>query len=177
MPNWVSTLYDHSHDRAFNNLFEVNIIWPDKSFPNTNNYNMNPLPYESKYYVEDITLGSQQITLGSETSMKIQSPTGITKISKITLKLRETSKFEFSIAIQKWMNQIYDFEQNCFLNYYPYAKIEVLINERGENIAITMDQAFPISLTLPSFAWKGSEPLLTSCDFTVNNVKIIQRGE
>jgi len=190
--SWVTTCLNNIYTTGFSNLFEANLTIPKDfihyeigstthsgiSFSTSQNQIPNQgSPIENlQFFIEGISfIGEDGFSLDYGNSMKVMSLSKMNKIDKVSLSIREFSNYKICYFFQKWIDDIYDFENNCFRAYdfLPLGELEVkFFNPAAEEapFSLKMKDIFPISVTYPSFSWKeGSEPITIKCELSVND--------
>lgn len=164
--NWVTNILEHGVDRAFPNLYQIEIQRKSEEyFPN------------SKYLAEKIDFGQFQITTDFNEAFQAHTFKGVEKIKSATISFRETSKFSVIQAIKGWMNDIYDFDTNSFKSFTepakPYGTIKAVFDDPSNGFSIVMEEAIPTSIDYPSLSWGDSEPVKINCTFSFNSIQFI----
>jgi hypothetical protein len=167
MANAVTTLLNYGLDRAFSNLFEVEVI------PR----NIYGFFQNCKYIAERITFGNVQISTDFNTAYQGHTLKAIEKIKTVTITFRESSQLSVLSTLKGWMNYIYDFETNTFQSYgeneSPYGTITATLDGPSAGIKIRMEEVIPTSIGYPTLTWEDGNPIKLDCTFSCNTVKVI----
>ena len=167
--NWITNLLSFGLDRAFPNLFEVEVSYSPMGELVTSLSNL-------KYRAESIDLGDFSLETDFNESMQIHTIKNAERIKEITITFRETSTYEVLTTFKRWMNSIYNFDGNYFNSVIPYGTINICLGNDGEATdklkkRIIFEEAMPTSIEYPSYSWSETDPLKIIVKFSVNGVK------
>lgn len=172
--NWVTSLLEHGTDRAFSNLYEVEISRTGTS-PSSWNFD------NAKYLAEQVSFGTFSINTDYNKSFLSHVIKEIDKLKTINITFRETSSFETTRALKGWMNEIYDFDKNQFRYFAgqlsPYAKVIITFDEPSEGKSILLKEVLPLSITYPTLSWNVGDPIKIESVLGFNSIKFFVDGE
>lgn len=166
----VAKLLDVGMDRAFPNLYSVIFTAP---IDDTGVHSLRDRTLNLSYYAEKISFGGDQVieTEYSEATKQFFIKNA-QRIKTATITFRETSQYKVLNLLRDWMDNIYDFENNVFRDWKPWGRVEVAIDAMTSNMIsgfINMANAYPTSVTYPSYDWADGNPIKVNGTFSFSD--------
>jgi hypothetical protein len=168
----VGTLLNFGLDRAFPNLYSIIITPPDDTGAGVS---LRDRMLDFTYYAEKVTFGGPAVieTEYSEATKQFFIKNA-QRVKTATITFRETSQYRVLSVFKDWMGNIYDFQNNIFLGgWKPWGQITVSmdpIRDGQSGGALVMANAYPTTLTYPTYDWADGNPIKIDCVFSFSDL-------
>jgi hypothetical protein len=175
--DWLTAVLDFKLDRAFYNLYDV--VFDCSSVDSKNTLGggivgINDRLQSMTYYAEKLNFGGD---FNFETEYSEATKQFFIKnaqrIKTITITFTETSTYKVVDVMKDWMNNIYDFVNNCFNKYDPrgtmYIQLDQIMDDSQSGV-ITVSNMYPTVIPYPDYNWAEGDPISLPITFVCDGV-------
>lgn len=166
--NQISDLMMVETDRAYSNLFEVeittNTIPKDSNIPSLQERLKN-----MKYLVKKVSFQDDfGFEMDYNEAIQAFSFKGPQRIKGVSLTFKETSHYRVIDVLKDWINAIYDFTEHVFIDgINPTGTLKIIPSDGVNTGSLEFEDAIIKSLSYPGYDWSTSTPLEIEASFSV----------
>lgn len=172
---WISTVLDFKLDRSFYNLYQVGFDCKSVDAQVGGAIvGINDRLQNMQYYGEKVNFGGDfNLEMEYSEATKQFFIKNAQRIKTVTITFTETSSYRVVDVMKDWMNNIYDFVNNCFRPYDPRGQMLInldQITEGTEGGPIYVNNVYPTVIPYPDYNWSDADPITLPITFACDNV-------